>query len=66
MNRDMTAKQKVQQLLDRLPDEVSLEQIRYHVYVLHKIERGEKAIEEGRVVSHEEVKRRVQKWPDAS
>lgn len=60
----MTAKQKVQQLLDRLPDDVSLEQIRYHVYVLHKIEQGQRDLEEGRVMSHEEVERRMRQWLD--
>jgi predicted transcriptional regulator len=57
-----TAKAEVQAILDRLPDDVSLEDIQYQIYVRQKIERGLKDGEEGRTVSHEEAKRRLQKW----
>ncbi len=35
-----TAKQEVQKVLATLPDETSLEDIQYHLYVLQRIERG--------------------------
>jgi predicted transcriptional regulator len=57
-----TAKQEVQKILDSLPDDTPLEQIQYHLYVLQKIEEGRRAIDEGRVLSHEEVQRRLAKW----
>lgn len=57
-----TAKQEAQKVLDTLPDDASLEDIQYHLYVLQKIEQGRRAIEEGDVLSHEEVKRRMAKW----
>ncbi len=62
-----TAKEQVREMLDRIPDDVSLEDIQYHLYVRQKIERSLQAEREGRVVSHEEVKRRmsrrVEQWP---
>ncbi len=58
----MTAKQEAQKVLDTLPDDASLEQIQYHLYVLQKIEEGRKAFEEGRVVSQEEVERQMAEW----
>ncbi len=33
-------KQSVQALLDRLPDDCSLDNVQYHLYVLQSIERG--------------------------
>ncbi|HEX6728313.1 MAG TPA: hypothetical protein VF078_13255 [Nitrospira sp.] len=57
-----TAKDEVRKLLDRLPDEASFEDIQYHIYVREKIERGLKDVEEGRVLSHQEVERRMSKW----
>ena len=33
-------KQEVSKLLTRLPDDCSLEDVQYHLYVLQKIERG--------------------------
>ncbi len=58
----MTAKQEAQKVLDTLPDDASLDQIQYHLYVLQKIEAGRKSFEEGRVVSQEEVERQMAKW----
>jgi len=51
-------------LLDRLPDEASLEDIQYEVYVLDDIRRGTEEIDRGEAVEHEEVKRRLSKWLD--
>jgi predicted transcriptional regulator len=41
---------------------VSFEDIQYHIYVREKIERGLKDIEEGRLLSQEEVEQRMSKW----
>ena len=57
-----TAKQEVSNLLARLPDDCSLEDVQYHLYVLQKIERGLKDAEEGRVYTQEEVENRMSKW----
>ena len=57
-----TAKQEVSNLLARLPDDCSLEDVQYHLYVLQKIERGLKDTEEGRVYTQEEVENRMTKW----
>ncbi len=57
-----TAKQEVAQLLDHLPDDSSLEDIQYHLYVLEKIKRGQADIAQGRSYSHEEAKERLSRW----
>lgn len=59
-----TAKQEAQRILDALPDDASLEQIQYHLYVVQKIEAGLRDAEEGRLLSQEEVERRIAKWPE--
>jgi len=55
-------KGEVSSLLARLPDDCSLEDVQYHLYVLQKIERGLKDMEEGRVYTQEEVEKRMAKW----
>jgi predicted transcriptional regulator len=55
-------KEEVSRLLTRLPDDCSLEDVQYHLYVLPKIERGLKDVEEGRVYTQEEVEKRMAKW----
>lgn len=57
-----TAKEQVQEILETLPDDASLEDIQYHIYVRQKIEQGIDDVEAGRVISHEEVQRRLAKW----
>jgi hypothetical protein len=55
------AKQDVESLLNRLPDDVSVEDIQYHLYVLDKVRRG---LEDARVngtLSQEEVETRFRK-----
>jgi predicted transcriptional regulator len=57
-----TAKEEVRKILDQIPDDSSFEDIQYHIYVREKIERGLKDAEEGRMLSQEEVERRMLKW----
>ena len=59
----MEAKQAVKALLDRLPDDCSVEDVLYHLYVLQAVERGQAEVAAGRVISHEEVERVMRrKW----
>ncbi|MFN0052682.1 MAG: hypothetical protein ACKV0T_10860 [Planctomycetales bacterium] len=57
-----TAKTDVRAILDRLPEDASLEDIQYQIYVRQKIERGLKDVREGRTVTHEEAQRQLEKW----
>ncbi len=59
-----TARKEAQRILDALPDDASLEQIQYHLYVVQKIEAGLRDVEEGRLLSQQEVERRIAKWPE--
>ena len=52
-----TAKEQAIDSISRLPAEVTWQEIMYCLYVRRKIEDGIKAAKEGRVVSHDEVKR---------
>ncbi len=57
-----TAKDEVRELLANLPDDASLEDIQYHLYVRQKIQRGLAANEQGRTIAHEEAVRRMSRW----
>jgi predicted transcriptional regulator len=52
-----TAKEKAIDSISRLPVEATWEDIIYCLYVRRKSEEGIKAADEGRVVSHHEVKK---------
>ena len=57
-----SAKDDVRALLDRLPDDLTLEQIRYHLAVVVKITRSEERADREGWIPHEEVKRRIDSW----
>jgi len=57
-----TAKETVQELLSTLPEDCSLEDIQYHLYVVEKIQRGMERAERDGTVSHEDAELRLQKW----
>ncbi len=59
-----TAKQDVRKVLDNLPEEASLEDIQYHVYVLQRIQRGREDVEAGRTIPQSEVEQRLARWLD--
>lgn len=55
-------KQVALQMIERMPDDASLEEIMYQLYFSERVERGLEELEEGKTVSHEEVKRSLAKW----
>lgn len=57
-----TVKKEISDLLKRLPEDCTLEDVQYHLYVLQKIERGLKDVEEGRVYTQEKVEKMMAKW----
>jgi hypothetical protein len=60
-----TAKQKAEEVLRHLPDDCTLEDIQYHLYVLEKIGKGQYDIAEGRCCTTQEAKERLGKWLEA-
>lgn len=51
-----TPKEAARQLIDRLPDQATWDDIMYELYVKEKIEEGLADIEAGRTIPHEQVK----------
>lgn len=57
----MEAKEAVKALLDRLPDDCSMDDVLYHLYVLRAIERGQADVAAGRTLSHEHVEEELRR-----
>ncbi len=55
-------KKAVLDLVKGLPEDCTFEDVQYQLYVRQKIERGLEAAADGRVVSHEQVKKRLAMW----
>lgn len=58
----MVAKEIAKQVIDELPDDASMDDIMYALYVRAKIEQGDREIREGKGIPHEEAMKRLDKW----
>lgn len=59
----MTAKDQVKALLERLPDDCSLDEVQYHLYVVQAVSRDEADETADRVIPHEQVAAELRrKW----
>jgi len=55
-------KQVARQILDSLPDDCSLEEIQYRLYVRQMVEEGREDVRQGHVVSQDEIERDLEQW----
>ncbi len=58
----MSVKGEVIRLIQELPDNVTMEDILYKLYVRARIEEGMKELDEGKGISHEEAMESISKW----
>jgi hypothetical protein len=57
-----TAKQNVELLLNKLPEDCTLEDIQYHLYVLGKVRCGLAEAQEQGSIPQSEVEARLSEW----
>lgn len=55
-------KDQVRALLNKLPDNCSIEDIQYHLYVLEKVQNGLSAADDEGTLSQDEVEARLNEW----
>lgn len=58
----MLVKEAAKQVIDSLPNNVTMDDIIHALYVNVKFSHGEKEIREGKGVSQEEAKKKLEKW----
>ena len=62
MDDELSLKQKVINAIARLPDDATIEDICYSVYVIQGIEAGLADVRAGRTIAHEDVVRSLRIW----
>ncbi|KAB0242703.1 MAG: hypothetical protein EWV75_19930 [Microcystis wesenbergii Mw_QC_S_20081001_S30D] len=55
-------RQKIESLLNQLPDDCSIEDIQYHLYVLEKVRQSLSAASLENTIPQEEVEGLLNKW----
>ena len=58
----MQVKEVAKKVIDKLPDETTMDDIIHALYIAAKFEHGENEIREGKGISHDEAKQKLQKW----
>ena len=58
-------KEQVIQMIQALPDEVSIDEIMAELYFRLQVDAGLKELDEGKGIPHEEVEKRMAKWLSA-
>ena len=58
----MTTKEIAKHMIDTLPKSATLDDIIHALYVNAKFTHGEREIIEGKGISHEKAKKRLNKW----
>lgn len=53
---------EVNSLLDRLPEDASIEDVQYHLYVIEKVRNGLEAARSEGVIPQEQAEERLGKW----
>ena len=56
------AKQDAIETISKLPDDADMDEIMYRLYVLDKVRKGQEALEQGRSVSSEDLRREIDSW----
>ena len=58
----MTTKQQVERILNGLPDDCTLEDVQYHLFVMERIRSRLAQADKGEFIPHGEVEKRLSKW----
>jgi hypothetical protein len=61
-----TVKQQLLEVITALPDDCTMEDFRYRLYIRRKIEEGVEAIDNGRIHTIEEARGIVKSWRKSS
>ena len=59
---DMTAKERARQIIEDLPEDSSFDEVLKELAMHRMIDRGLDDLANGRTVTHDEMKRRVESW----
>ncbi len=57
-----TVKQSVIEMIERLPDDTSVEDIMAELYFRQKVDEGLRQLDAGEGIEHDEARRRLNKW----
>jgi len=55
-------KQEALNAISKMPDTAEIDDIMYRLYVVDKVRKGREAVQQGEVVSIEDLKKEIESW----
>jgi len=55
-------KQEVLNAISKMPETADIEDIMYRLYVIDKVRKGREAVQQGKVISVEELREEITSW----
>ncbi len=58
----MTVKEQVLEVIARMPDDSTLDDIGYELYVIESVQKGLDELDRGDYLTHEQAREQLRKW----
>ena len=58
----MTVKEKVLEVITKMPDDSTLDDIGYELYVIESVQKGLDELDRGEYLTHEQAREKLRKW----
>jgi hypothetical protein len=55
-------KQEVMNAISKMPETADIDDIMYRLYVIDKVRKGKEAVQQGKVISVEELREEIKSW----
>ena len=55
-------KQEVMNAISKMPETEDIDDIMYRLYVIDKVRKGKEAVQQGKVISAEELREEIKSW----
>ncbi|MBL7180107.1 MAG: hypothetical protein ABIK98_13040 [Pseudomonadota bacterium] len=55
-------KQEAMNAISKMPETADIDDIMYRLYVIDKVRKGKEAVQQGKVISVEELKEEIKSW----
>lgn len=55
-------KQEIMNAISKMPETADIEDIMYRLYVTDKVRKGREAVQQGKVISVEELREEIKSW----
>jgi hypothetical protein len=55
-------KQEAMNAISKMPENADIDDIMYRLYVIDKVRKGREALQQGKVISVEELRENIQSW----